>query len=174
MFRGTDMATKRYKRDLKGMEARRRRGMRMLQRGVAQADIARTLGVSRQAVSAWARRLADGPQAWRRRALGRPGALSAADKRKLAKLLRKGAVANGFPTELWTLARVGQLIAREFGPQYSLVHVMRLLRELGFSCQKPERRAIQRNEQAIADWRTKRWPALKKSLEGGPCDCLHR
>jgi transposase len=89
--------------------------------------------------------------------------LSAADKRKLAKLLLKGAVANGFPTELWTLARVGQLIAREFGRQYSLVHVMRLLRELGFSCQKPEKRAIQRNEQAIADWRTKRWPALKKS-----------
>jgi hypothetical protein len=93
--------------------------------------------------------------------------LSAADKRKLAKLLLKGAVANGFPTELWTLARVGQLIAREFGPQYSTVHVMRLLRELGFSCQKPEKRAIQRNEQAIAEWRTKRWPALKKALREG-------
>jgi transposase-like protein len=53
MFRGSDMATERYRRDLKGMEARRRRGMRMLQRGVAQADIARTLGVGRQAVSAW-------------------------------------------------------------------------------------------------------------------------
>lgn len=58
---------------------------------------------------------------------------------------------NGFPTEVWTLARVGKLIAREFGLSHSIVHVMRLLRELGYSCQKPERRAIQRDEQAIAE-----------------------
>ena len=64
--------------------------------------------------STW--RLADDPQAWRRRPLVRPGGLTDADKRKLAKLLVKGALANGFPTELWTLARVGKLIAREFGP----------------------------------------------------------
>lgn len=156
------MATRRYKRDLKEMEARRRRGMRMLKRGIAQAEVARELGVSRQTVSVWARRLADDPQAWRRRPLGKPGGLTAADKRKLAKLLLKGAVANGFPTELWTLARVGKLIAREFGPSYSNVHVMRLLRDLGFSCQKPEKRALQRDEAAIAEWKAKRWPLLKK------------
>lgn len=156
------MATKQYKRDLKGMEARRQRGMRMLKRGVAQADIAREMEVSRQTVSTWAKRLADDPQAWRRRPLGKPGALTTADKGKLSKLLLKGAVVNGFPTELWTLARVGKLIAREFGPSYSNVHVMRLLHELGFSCQKPEKRAIQRNEAAIAEWKAKRWPALKK------------
>lgn len=160
------MTTKRYKRDLKAMEARRRRGMRMLKRGIAQADIARELLVSRQTVSSWAKRLADDPQAWRRRPLGKPGALTSADKGKLAKLLVKGAVVNGFPTELWTLARVGQLIAREFGPSYSNVHVMRLLRELGFSCQKPQKRAIQRDEQAIAQWKAKRWPALKKKPSG--------
>jgi transposase len=156
------MATRRYKRDLKEMEGRRRRGMRMLKRGIAQAEVARKLGVSRQTASVWARRLADDPQAWRRRPLGKPGGLTAADKRKLAKLLLKGAVANGFPTELWTLARVGKLIAREFGPSYSNVHVMRLLRDLGFSCQKPEKRALQRDEAAIAEWKAKRWPLLKK------------
>lgn len=160
------MATKRYKRDLKEMEARRRRGMRMLKRGVAQAEVARAVGVSRQTVSMWARRLAEDPQAWRRRPLGRPGGLSAADKRKLAKLLIKGAVANGFPTELWTLARVGELIAREFGPSYSNVHVMRLLRELGFTCQRPQKRALQRDEAAIAQWKAKRWPMLKKKPSG--------
>ena len=160
------MATKEYKRDLKALEARRRRGMRMLKRGDAQADIARELDVSRQTVSTWAKRLEEDPQAWRRRPLGKPGALTAADKSKLSKLLVKGAVANGFPTELWTLARVGKLIAKEFGPAYSNVHVMRLLRELGFSCQKPEKRAIQRNEEAIAEWKAKRWPALKKKRSG--------
>ena len=94
--------------------------------------------------------------------MGKPAGLTAADKGKLAKLLVKGAVANGFPTELWTLARVGKLIAREFGPSYSNVHVMRLLRQLGFSCQKPEKRALQRDEAAIAQWKAKRWPLLKK------------
>lgn len=162
------MTTKRYRRDLKAMEERRRRGMRMLKRGLAQAEIARELDVSRQTVSTWAKRLEDDPQAWRRRPLGKPGALTAADKGKLMKLVIKGAVANGFPTELWTLARVGKLIAREFGPSYSNVHVMRLLRELGFSCQKPEKRAIQRDEQAIAEWKAKRWPALKKKPSGKP------
>ena len=160
------MATKQYKRDLKAMEARRRRGMRMLKRGVAQADVARELEVSRQTVSTWAKRLEGDPQAWRRRPLGKPGALTVTDKGRLAKLLVKGAVVNGFPTELWTLARVGKLIAREFGPSYSNVHVMRLLRELGFSCQKPEKRAIQRDEEAIAEWKAKRWPALKKKPAG--------
>lgn len=160
------MATKQYKRDLKAMEARRRRGMRMLKRGLVQADIARELGVSRQTVSIWAKRLEIDPQAWRRRPLGKPGALSATNKGRLAKLLVKGAVFNGFPTEVWTLARVGKLIAREFGPSYSNVHVMRLLRELGFSCQKPEKRAIQRDEPAIAEWKAKRWPALKKKPGG--------
>ena len=79
-----NMDLKRYKRDLKKMETRRRRGMRMLERGLAQADIARELGVSRQTLSLWAKRMAEDPQAWRRRPLGRPAALSVANKRRLA------------------------------------------------------------------------------------------
>lgn len=156
------MATKRYKRDLKELELRRRRGMRMLKRGVAQAAVARELGVSRQTVSRWNKALSAQAQPWRRKPLGRPGQLPAADKKKLVKLLLAGAVANGFATELWTLSRVALVIGREFGPAYSKVHVMRLLKELGFSCQKPEKRALQRDEAAIAEWKAKRWPALKK------------
>jgi transposase len=149
------------------MEARRRRGMRMLKRGIAQAEVARALEVSRQTASTWARRLADDPQAWRRRPLGRPSGLTAADERKLAKRLVKEAVANGLPTESRTLARVGKLISREYGASYSNVHVMRLLRELGFSCQKPEKRALQRDEAAIAEWKARRWPLLKKARREG-------
>lgn len=125
------MATQQCKRNLQAMEARRREGMRMLMRGSAQAAVARNLEVSRQTVSTWAKRLAEDPQAWRRRPLGKPGALTAADKSSLAKLLLDGAVLNGFPSDLWTLSRVGQLIAREFGPSYSDAHVSRLLREIG-------------------------------------------
>ena len=157
------MATKRYQRDLKGLELRRRKGMRMLARGEVQAEVARTLQVSRQTVSSWARKLAEDAQAWRRKPLGRPGGLDAAQKKWLGKALLAGAVANDFPTELWTLARVVKLIERELGVRYSTVHVWRILHELGFSSQRPTGRAIQRDEVAIKQWRTKRWPALKKS-----------
>jgi transposase len=158
------MATKRYKRDFKKLEGRRRRGMRMLARGVVQAEVARTCEVSRQTVSRWAQMVADDPQqAWRRQPLGRPAAMSTAERAKLSKILVAGALANGFPTELWTLARIGKLIKREFGHSFSLVHVWRVIRALGFSSQRPTGRAIQRDEAAILAWKTKRWPALKKT-----------
>ena len=157
------MAMKRYQRDLREMELRRRKGMRMLARGVALSEVARTLEVSRQTASSWATKLAEGPQAWRRKPLGRPSGLDAAQKKALAKALLAGAVANDFPTELWTLARVAKLIKREFGVAYSTVNVWRILRDMGFSSQRPAGRAVQRDEAAIKQWRTKRWPALKKS-----------
>ncbi len=157
------MVTRRYQRDFKELELRRRKGMRMLARGVAQAEVARTLEVSRQTASSWARKLAEDPQAWRRKPLGRPGGLDTAQKKQLGKALLAGAVANDFPSEVWTLARVAKLIEREFGMAYSTVNVWRILRELGFSSQRPAGRAIQRDEAATQHWRSKRWPALKKS-----------
>jgi transposase len=164
------MATKRYRRDLKQLERRRRKGMRMLARGVAQADVARALEVSRQTASWWARQLSEDVQAWRRKPLGRPGGLDVAQKKQLGKALLAGAVVNDFPTELWTLARVAKLIEREFGVAYSTVNVWRILRAMGFSSQRPAGRAIQRDEAAIKQWRSKRWPALKKSpvAKAGP------
>ena len=157
------MATKRYKRDFKKLESRRRRGMRMLARGIVQAEVAQTCEVSRQTVSRWAQMVMSEPQAWRRQPLGRPAAMSAAERAKLSKMLVAGALANGFPTELWTLARIGKLIKREFGHAFSSVHVWRVIRALGFSSQRPTGRAIQRDEAAILSWKTKRWPALKKT-----------
>jgi len=157
------MATKRYKRDFKKLEGRRRRGMRMLARGVVQAEVARRCEVTRQTVSRWAQMVADDAHAWRRQPLGRPGAMSAAQRAKLSKMVVAGALANGFPTELWTLARISKLIQREFGHSFSSVHVWRVIRALGFSSQRPTGRAIQRDEAAILTWKTKRWPALKKT-----------
>lgn len=162
------MATVKYRRDLKAMELRRRTGMRMLARGVRQAEVARDLEVSRQTVSNWEReRLADA-QAWRRRPLGRPAALDAQRKRQLAERLQRGAVACGFPTELWTLQRVSALIERDFGVRFSIANVWLLLKSLGFSSQRPVGRAIQRDESAILAWKTQRWPALKRSADARP------
>jgi len=139
--------------------------MRMLARGKSQAEVARECEVTRQTAMTWARMLAEDPQAWRRKPLGRPGALDPEDLKRLSKLLVEGALANGFPTELWTLARVVKLIEREFRVKYSVANVWHVLRALGFSSQRPTGRAIQRDEAAIRAWRAKRWPALKKSAD---------
>jgi len=157
------MATRQYKRDLRALELRRRKGMRMLKRGNSQAEVARACEVTRQTASSWAGMLAEDAQAWRRKPLGRPSALEANDLKRLSKLLLEGAIVNGFPTEVWTLARVVKLIEREFAVTYSVANVWHVLRALGFSSQRPAGRAIQRDERAIKTWRTKRWPALKKS-----------
>lgn len=162
------MATVKYKRDLKALEQRRRKGMRMLARGLPQAEVARALQVSRQTVSNWSRALAEDAQAWRRKPLGRPGGLTEAERAQLSKLLVDGALACGFPTELWTLARVGALVEVQFGRVYSTTQVWRVLRSLGFSSQRPTGRAIQRDELAILHWKNKRWPALKKSAGPKP------
>jgi len=69
---------------------------------------------------------------------------------------------HGFATELWTLKRVRLLIERLYGVSFSEVHVWRILGALGFSPQKPEKRAIERNEDAVRSWKRSTWPALKK------------
>ena len=76
----------------------------------------------------------------------------------------QGAMAHDFGTELWTLKRVRALIERLYGVRFSEVHVWRLLGAMGFSSQKPDRRAIERDETAVLAWKRKTWPALKKSV----------
>jgi len=82
----------------------------------------------------------------------------------LRSALLQGAMAHDFGTELWTLKRVRALIERLYGVRFSEVHVWRLLGAMGFSSQKPERRAIERDEAAVLAWKRKTWPALKKSV----------
>ena len=162
------------KRDLKALQRRRLRAARMLEKGVPQAEVARRVGVSRQSVSTWAKKLeAEGPEALKASPLGRPGSFDTAQRRELSRLLKRGALAAGFPTELWTLPRIGALIKDRFGQQYSEVHVWRLLREMGFSCQRPTGRAIQRNEPAIREWK-QQWPVLKKRKKTRPNQSFRR
>ena len=61
------------------------------------------------------------------------------------------------------LARVAEVIAVHFGVQYHPGHVWKILQSMGWSCQKPERRARERDEKAIATWRQQDWPRIKKS-----------
>ena len=80
----------------------------------------------------------------------------------MPELLAGGAKAYGFRGEVWTCARVAEVIRKEFGVSYHPAHVSRLLKALSLSLQKPTRRADQRDEEAIRHWKEERWPELKK------------
>jgi transposase len=84
----------------------------------------------------------------------------------LLRLLLRGARAHGYRTNLWTTARIAEVIQREFGVQYHRDHVGRLMHSLQWSPQKPERRALERDEIAIEGWKRKDWPRIKKTLRG--------
>ena len=99
-------------------------------------------------------------------ASGRPPRLDRAAQRRLERALLRGAKAAGFPTELWTCRRVAQLIRAEFGVTYHVDHIGRLLRSLGWTPQRPQRRAIERDEARVQGWIRKEWPRLKKGLLG--------
>jgi transposase len=149
-------------------EAQRKRvkAARLLQAGKPAAQVASEVGVARQTVYTW-KRVIDESGVDGLRAMvdvGRPGQLSADDFVWLGAALREGAQAHGFGTELWTLKRVGALIKRQFDIKFSDVHVWRLLGGMGFSSQKPERRAIERNDDTVRAWKRKALPALKKKL----------
>jgi transposase len=147
------------------LEERRLEGARLLRQGkLSQAEIARHLGTSPAAVSQWKRTLdAKGRRALRRRhPAGRPRKLSAKQQRQLCRLLDRGAVAAGFESHRWTLARVRQLIEREFGVNYNPCSLSYLLRQAGWSVQQPQPQAAERDEELIRAWLTQDWPRIKK------------
>ena len=157
------------KRDFKAMEQRRFRALRLLEGGLSQAEVARRTKVSRQSVLRWnQQRLEGGKDALR--AAGRAGRkprLQPREEQQLLKLLVAGPEAAGFSSPLWTLERVAKLIRRQFGIGCHPTTAMRVLRDrLGWSCQKPVGRALERDEQAIATWKRHTWPALKKKPAG--------
>ena len=144
---------------------RRVRAGHLLLAGKTLPDVARAVGAPRQTVYRWRDVLnAEGIDALRDMSKGgRPARLGAAELSRLYVALLEGPEMHGFTTPLWTLKHVRLWIEREFGVRYSEVHVWRLLGQLGFSNQKPERRALERDAAAIEAWCKRTWPALKKT-----------
>lgn len=143
-------------------EWRRIRALQLKEQGWFQRHIATALGVTEDAVSRWLVRARNGgPEALRSRTSpGRPPKLSAAQKRLIPEFLWHGAEAYGFRGQVWTCARIAQVIQEELGTRYH--HVGRLLRELRWTPQVPIRRAIQRDEDAIRHWREEVWSDLRR------------
>lgn len=153
------------------LEARRRRAVALVRRGLSLNAAARRIGCAASSVMRWWRgfRKAGAAALQVRRATGRPPRLSGRQRQALLKQLLRSPVAHGYRTELWTTKRIAEVIERRFGVRYHPDHVGRLLAQCGWSCQKPERRARERDEEAIARWKRRRWPRVKKTPYGwGP------
>jgi transposase len=150
------------------LEHRRLRGLVLLDEGRSLNEVARLVGSAPSSVMRWRNaRRRGGVRALKVRfSPGRPPKLAARQRRSLVRRLLRGAMACGYQTELWTTARVAELIKREYGIRYHPDHVGRLLHELGWSHQKPERRALERNTKAIERWKREAWPRVKKTPHG--------
>ncbi len=146
--------------------AHRHQALRLLDEGFSLNEVGRMLGAAASSVMRWRDTTEGGGEEALKVRPPRPATLTDRQGRTLVKLLLKGAMANGFSTELWTARRVGTLIQQHCWVQFHSRHVARLLHELGFSCQKPERRALECDERKIEEWKRTRWPQVKKTLRG--------
>jgi transposase len=153
-------------------EQRRWQALELKREGWPHQEVAEVLGVTKGAVSQWLKRVAQEGEAGLY-ARPRPGAipkLTAEEKAHLPELLAHGATRYGFRGEFWTCKRVREVIRREFHVGYHKDHVRKLLKACGWTWQKPLTRAAQREEAAMARWRTQSWPQLKKKSGPGAAD----
>jgi transposase len=151
--------------DRAARQARRMRAAELFAQGRSQAEVASELGVSRESARRWhARWKAGGVDGLRSR--GRTGPdpkLADAQLPGIEQALLKGAKAAGFDNDLWTLDRIAVVIERLTGVRLPAGSVWRLLHQrLGWSVQRPERRARERDDQAIQRWVAHEWPRIKK------------
>jgi transposase len=152
------------KRNFDVLEKRRIQAAKLLKKGIHEAEVARRVGVHRQSVNRWARQLSESGMSGLKKAgrVGRKSRLTEADLDNIREALKRGPQALGYETGLWTAWRVADLIERECGVKYHSGHVWKVLKLLGWSCQRPTTRALERDENAIRRWKQKRWPELKK------------
>lgn len=146
------------------LEVRRRIAGQLLLEGKSISEVARIVKASKSSVKQWKDALdRDGMDGLK--AKPHPGAksrLNRAKKKQLVRILLRGPLDAGYSTDLWTCPRVAEVIERKLGVKYHPAHVWKLLRGLGWTCQKPEQRARERDEAAIEAFRRKAWPRIKK------------
>jgi transposase len=153
------------RRDFDALERRRFEAIRLWEKGLNQAEVARRLKVAWQTVARWVLDYRTGGKDGLRKAgrAGRKPLLTGEGRQRLTELLLRGPESLGYETPLWNCPRVAHLIEQEFGVAYHEGHVWKILVGLGWSPQRPVGRARERNEAAIRTWKRKTWPALKKA-----------
>jgi transposase len=152
----------------KVLEHRRRRALTLLKEGLSLNGVSRRLACAASSVMRWRNAFRRrGDQAFEvRSSPGRPPKLTSLQQRRLVRLLLAGPLAQGYRTDLWTTARIAEVIQKRFAVRYHPDHVGRLMHKLGWTPQKPESRALQRDEDAVARWKRQEWPRIKKTPRG--------
>jgi transposase len=154
---------------VKVLEARRRKALALLEKQFSLNEVARQIGCHASSVMRWRDLLHElGEEGLKARIPpGRPSRLSGEQKQQLLQFLLQGPDAFGWRTEVWTTQRIAELVKAKFGIVYHPDYIGRLMHSLHWSHQKPERRALERDEQAIQSWETKVWPRVKKRPKAG-------
>jgi transposase len=153
-----------------GFERRRLTAADLFAQALPAAEVARRLRVSRQSAHRWYRRWrVGGVQALRARGpIGRHRKLTPAQLDQVEHVLLEGATAHGFASNLWTLERITEVIWRLTGVRHHPVQVWRILTgRLGWSRQRPRRKASERNQTAIDRWLAVDWPRIKRGHDAG-------
>jgi transposase len=146
------------------LEAIRLKGVALYEEGFSPDEIAEVLDRSQRTVEKWIKTARDqGLNALRAKPhAGAAPKLNAQQRADLREHLLAGAQAAGFDTDLWTCPRVRQLIQKLYGVTYHVDYLSCLLRALGFTCQKPQLRARERDQEAVQRWIARDWPRIKK------------
>jgi transposase len=146
------------------LERQRFRAVALLEAGHPPSEVAKMLSVSPAALSQWKKIYQRaGPEGLK--AKPHPGPkpkLTPRQRQTLGRLLLQGPLAHGYTTDLWTLKRIVEVIEKHFGVRYDPSGVWHVLNGIGWSCQKPERRARERDDEAIARWLPQDWQRIKK------------
>ena len=146
------------------LENRRRRAMALLKAGLNLSEVAAKVGCSVSSVFLWREAFRKaGEKGLRAKPVsGRPPKLNLRQKRSLTGILLRGAAKSGYSTDLWTTRRVADVVGKRFGVDYHPNHLWRILDSLGWSCQKPEKRARERAEKDIAHWKRSGWAPINE------------
>jgi transposase len=153
--------------DNKELERTRIKAVEMVLSGISNVEVAEELGLNPHTITDWLtvfRRQGMKGLLWKGKR-GRPQKLDDEQREELKGILTRGPTAYGYSIGLWTLPRVANVITKEFGITYHEAHVWKVLQSIGWSCQKPTKRALERDEFKIKEWKQKKWPAIKKSPE---------
>jgi transposase len=151
----------RIKHNQQALAEKRKLALKLLDEGKPAGEVALLVGVTIRSVFRW-REQRDHPPRKSERSPGRPTKLTGEQLQKLEQELLRGAYAHGYAEDYWTLERIGHVIWELFGIRYVPSGVWHVMDRMGWSSQKPQRLAIQRDEEKIVSWKRRVWPRIKK------------
>jgi transposase len=148
----------------KELERIRLKAVAAVQRGERQVDVARIMGIYPDTLSKWVVRYRNAPDSLLAKPIpGRKPRLTSAQLAELVALLQQGAIAHGWGTDIWTCPRVAEVIYRHFGVMFHPDHVFKIVTsKLGWTFQRPEKVARERDPEKVAQWLSKELPDIKK------------